>query len=259
MEEREILCYYVMIKFKKMKIKKTQLHKRTVQIKKINVPKKILKKPLIENKLDSGKKYLNLLMEGKKAAKEELLCKFNEKGQCENNLGLNKIPILLVFATELNGKRELVKRDDLFKLLEGLMVTNAKVIVIDTEQPSDIADLGEAGKLAKRHVIWYNPISDGSGQIREEKEIDRLLLAADMALVFSGHMELIQLLMNYGVVVLGEESSPLLEDYNPNHESGNAFTYKHKDAWGIFASIVRALETFRFPFDWRNLVRKIYK
>jgi len=250
-----------------MNSKPHRIKKQKVQIKKIDVVKKIdhsssasvLPKALSHESADSGKKYLSLLIEGKKSAKEEIFCHFVAKGECENKLGLNKTPLILIFATDLNGDHELIKRDLLFKILEGLIVTNSKVIVIDTEQPSDLKDLGEISKMFDKQVIWYNPKSDQSGKIREEKEIDRLLLAADMALMFNHHLELIQLLMNYGVIILGDDDSPLLENYNPNKETGNSFTFKHKDAWGIFATLIRALETFKFPYDWQNIVRKTYK
>jgi glycogen synthase len=47
----------------------------------------------------------------------------------------------------------------------------------------------------------------------------------------------------------------ILEDYNPVQESGNAFIFTVENHWKCFASLVRALETFRFPYDWRTIQR----
>ena len=36
---------------------------------------------------------------------------------------------------------------------------------------------------------------------------------------------------------------------------GNGFVYDNENVWGIFAGVVRALETFKFPYDWKHIVR----
>lgn len=48
-------------------------------------------------------------------------------------------------------------------------------------------------------------------------------------------------------------------DYNPLKEEGNGFYFKNPTTWEIFAAIVRALETYQFPYDWENLIRAIIK
>ncbi|MEK7545311.1 MAG: hypothetical protein AAB551_04240 [Patescibacteria group bacterium] len=40
-------------------------------------------------------------------------------------------------------------------------------------------------------------------------------------------------------------------NYHPNRETGNAFTFEKKDQWHVFAALIRAMETYRFPFDWK--------
>ncbi|MGL5831105.1 MAG: hypothetical protein ACRCZE_03060 [Candidatus Altimarinota bacterium] len=220
------------------------------------VKKKVVLKSGVAKELkpasgEFGDKYLSLLLEGKKAAKGELF------GGGEVNLA--KTPVILIFASELNGEKELINREELFKILEGCLVLNAKIVVVDTEQPSDLKNLSELQGNHDHQITWYNPKMDESGQGREEKELDRLLLAADMAVMFNHHLEMIHLMMNYGVVVIGDEKSPLLENYKPNEESGNAFVFPKKDAWGVFSAMVRAIETFKFPYDWKFIVKKVYK
>jgi hypothetical protein len=205
----------------------------------------------VEASGEFGDKYLSLLLEGKKAAKTEL---FGNKA-----VNLMKTPVILIFASDLNGEKELVKREELFKILEGCLVLNAKIVVVDTQQPSDLKNLSELQSNHEHQITWYNPQVDDSGKGRAEKELDRLLLAADMAVLFNHHLEMIHLLMNYGVVLIGDEKSPLLENYKPNEESGNAFVFPKKDAWGVFSAMVRAIETFKFPYDWKFIVKKVYK
>jgi len=212
---------------------------------------------LIEEEKESHtQKMLSLLIQGKKEAKKEVFGHFDGKNTPKPDL---KTALILIFATDLNGEKELFPREKLFELLDGLTVLNAKVVVVDTEQRSDLNNLGELAEHQKGHITWYNPKQDTSGQGREEKEIDRLLMAADLAIVFNNHHDLIKLLMNYGVVLVGEDRSVFLENYRPNEETGNAFLFNRKDLWSVFAAVVRALETFKFPYDWNHIVRKIYK
>ncbi len=89
-----------------------------------------------------------------------------------------------------------------------------------------------------------------------EEDMHRMFAAADMALFLSDptHMEELEHCLAYGVVPLSP-TTPLLEDYNPIQETGNAFVFGTPSKWTAFAAIVRAVETYKFPFDWRTIVR----
>lgn len=232
------------------------------------IVKKTIKKADLEKFSKAGKdrkliagsigrqSLFSMLMEGKKEAKAELFASMLGAG-----LGGwrsdGRTALMLIFATDLNGEKELFPREELFKLLDGLRVLNIKAVVIDTEQPSDVNNLSELSAHQNGQIVWYNPKQDNSGRGREEKEIDRLLLAADMAVIFHEQMDLIKLLMNYGIVIVAEDKSPLLENYHPNEETGNSFLFKRKDLWSVFAAVVRALETHKFPYDWNHIIRQI--
>jgi starch synthase len=87
-----------------------------------------------------------------------------------------------------------------------------------------------------------------------EENQRKMLAAADMALFFTDANGLpeLQAALQYGAVPVAPET-PALTNYNPNQESGNAFLYEEKTSWLCFAAVVRALETYRFPFDWRTI------
>ncbi len=199
----------------------------------------------------------NTIIQGKLAAKLELFCgPKTSDSKCQQ---AKKTPLVLVFATELNHAQELIPREVLFQLLQALGVTNSKVVVIDADRESDLANLEEIVTKSDKQMIWYNPLTDNSSKMKEEKEIDRLLLAADAAIVFNQHLDLINLLKSYGIVMIAPEATPVLQNYKPNEETGNAFLFLHKDVWGIFASVIRALETYKFPYDWQHIVKNILK
>lgn len=46
---------------------------------------------------------------------------------------------------------------------------------------------------------------------------------------------------------------PVLENYNPVLEKGNAFIFNESDKWQFFSALVRATENYKFSYDWQNL------
>ncbi|MBI4975354.1 hypothetical protein HZC20_01630 [Candidatus Peregrinibacteria bacterium] len=81
----------------------------------------------------------------------------------------------------------------------------------------------------------------------------KLLMAADIALSFD-FSDIEELMIN-GVIPISSKR-PEVFDYDPNRETGNGFIYKNDSPWGIFAALVRALETFKFPYDWKHIMRQ---
>ncbi len=80
-----------------------------------------------------------------------------------------------------------------------------------------------------------------------------LLEASDMALVFD-FSDVEEMLLN-GVIPISS-LRPEVSDYNPNRETGNGFIFKKDSPWAIFAALVRARETFKFPYDWKHIIRQ---
>lgn len=90
----------------------------------------------------------------------------------------------------------------------------------------------------------------------DETHVRKLYAAADMALFLAdpSAQEILGHCLRYGVVPIAPEGKRL-EDYNPVQETGNAFLFPQATLWHIFAAVVRAAETYKFPFDWRTIQR----
>ncbi|HCI04019.1 MAG: hypothetical protein QF755_03835 [Candidatus Peribacteraceae bacterium] len=90
----------------------------------------------------------------------------------------------------------------------------------------------------------------------KEDAVNAMFAAADASLFLSDPSDLpeLELSLKYGAIPIAPECEKL-EAYDPIQESGVAFTYENPDVWSVFAAIVRALETHRFPFDWRTVQR----
>ncbi len=85
------------------------------------------------------------------------------------------------------------------------------------------------------------------------KNRHELLEAADMSLSFS-FSDIQEMLLNGTIPVSSERKE--VSNYNPNNETGNGFVYTENDHWCMFAALVRALETFKFPYDWKNIIKQ---
>lgn len=90
----------------------------------------------------------------------------------------------------------------------------------------------------------------------DDDENKRKIYAASDGILISGETEEClkecRQAMQYGAIPISP-SLDFLENYNPNLEKGNAFVYQKGSPWSFFAGIIRALENYRFPFDWRNI------
>jgi starch synthase len=90
----------------------------------------------------------------------------------------------------------------------------------------------------------------------DETNLRKMLAGSDIAMFFATQNEGAELedALRYGVIPVSLQHE-ILENYNPVQESGNAFVFDQPTRWQCFASVVRALETFKFPYDWRTIQR----
>lgn len=142
-----------------------------------------------------------------------------------------KKPVLGIFLD-----REL-KHDaalNLISFLKGVTTIDVSVVLL--------ADGGSFKDISGVSVLPYG---------RANRNV--LLDASDMALAFS--FSDIEEMLIHGVIPISL-SRKEVKDYNPNHETGNGFVYKKENPWCQFAALVRARETFKFPYDWKHIVRQ---
>lgn len=144
----------------------------------------------------------------------------------------NKKPLLgIVLDKELSPKLE----ETLKKILDGTAHIDVQVVILaDTNL--------RIFSVPHTVVLPYS---------RNNRKV--VLQACDITLGFA-FSDVEEMLLNGTIPVSPARFE--VTDYNPNRETGNAFVYKNDDHWCIFAALVRALETFKFPYDWNNIVRQ---
>lgn len=128
-------------------------------------------------------------------------------------------------------------------LIEGLNSINASVVLFIKDGANSVAfDLREKCAVVSTHGSNYRMFFE----------------TCDMMIVLDGTPDenfLYELWQN-GIVPVAQEGIDAISNYNPNDETGNSFTYTSKNIWEVFAAIVRAVETHKFPYDWKHIMRQ---
>jgi starch synthase len=153
-----------------------------------------------------------------------------------------KIPLLCLSGgmSDAQGGKELKE------VLQGILPLHCQLLIrgVGSEEFGKLFTLLEK-EYAHRIKI-----------LRDEETLRRKMYAAsDLGLFFSSddEAEIVNCLA-YGAVPVSP-SHPILQDYNPVQESGNAFVAEPHTSWTWFAALVRAHETYKLPYDFRTIQR----
>lgn len=135
----------------------------------------------------------------------------------------------------------------LTEILPGLLTLPLRILVLGKGSAAYGTMLTE---LAKREPTRVAIIPN------TETAVHAMELASDMALFLknpAGSQALADCLRN-GAVPIAPACAGL-ENYDQNQETGTAFLYEEETRWHAFAAVVRAVETYRFPYDWKTIQR----
>lgn len=88
----------------------------------------------------------------------------------------------------------------------------------------------------------------------DDEAIAKMYAGSDITLFLSDASNLpeLTLALRYGAVPVAPKTN-VFTDYNPNQESGEGFLYDKLTVWHCFGGLIRALETYKFPFDWKTI------
>ena len=132
-------------------------------------------------------------------------------------------------------------------VLPGILTLPLEILVVGNGS----AEYGALfTKLSREHGHRVRILPDAA------ENQSQMLSASDMALFLADpvHLEELSSCLHYGVVPIAPACSAL-EDYDPVQECGTGFLYQPSGMWQCFAALARAVETYRFPFDWRTIQR----
>lgn len=142
-------------------------------------------------------------------------------------------PLLVIVVDGIGVQKELKK------LVTGLKVLplNFRILLLDQVKNS-VSGLSNTYRVNK-------------------KETEKFFTFAHMVLFPSRKPSkiLIKAAIEHGAVPITSVEVNYLRNYTGPTEEGNSFKFQEMNSWGMYAAIVRALENFGFPYDWKNIIK----
>jgi hypothetical protein len=175
-------------------------------------------------------KPLRFSKQVKKESKYQLLRKVNIKKDP------NKI--LIGFIQEKGD----TKRNYIFEeILEGLKLIEAFVII-----------LGEK----KSHIKDYENIRYISNNKENKKILEKSI---DLMILPDSETSEENCIKNGTICILNNNKKNNIKKFNPLEENGDSFILEKENHWLLFASIIKALETYNFNYDWNTLCNNAFE
>lgn len=189
-----------------------------------------------DNKIYS--KYSIKTLDKKKINKEEF--------QKEFSLMPEKKTLLLGITTELTEANG-------FQLLENILpgIENLGI---------QVAIRGVGTAKYQQLILDFAEKNPGKVTILEDDEenLRKIYAASDAVIFFTNNKETeleVHNALSYASVPIAPALTNVLDDYNPNQESGNAFIFQENNVWSAYEALVRANENYRFPYDWKTICK----
>jgi len=153
-----------------------------------------------------------------------------------------KVPLVCItYSLVDQNNLELIK-----KMMEGLLEQKVQMVItaIGSEKWQKYFT-----EMASKHENRFIIIPDNNENRR------KIYAASNMIIVPANSDECLEeskKAMAYGVVPIMMQND-FAEDYNPVEEKGNSFIFEKESIWNVFTALVRAMENFKFPYDWKNI------
>jgi hypothetical protein len=128
--------------------------------------------------------------------------------------------------------------EDLSQLLGGIVDGVPSVgIQLIIEEPKQDNLVSIWRELAGRSEGWIKVLS--------AEECDERV--ADIEVLEEVTVDVLKTLKEERVVPIAAFG---VQAFDPVDEKGNGFVYTTSDPWSLYAALVRASETYKFPYDW---------
>lgn len=167
--------------------------------------------------------------------------KKQKKEQQQKDWGLSVdggIPLVLVDDTVDRTIQKILQ-----EIIDGIASIGIQLVFVE---PKDSEVLESLKGFAKKYPH--------SVKVLNKKQI--VPDAFDIALLDEVNSEKLEELKEHRMVPLAGKG---VIQFDPIEERGNGFVYESKNPWSLFAAFVRAAETYRFPYDWQNIVKSVIK
>lgn len=151
------------------------------------------------------------------------------------------------------------------EILGKMFFPRTPVVLLDLSEEKNLKPFDDLlDGLAAINVVTLVVVPKGEIQPASTKKIHYIgcdlrssaLEAADFVVMLHGSLSAVR---TKGCVPIAELDGEGTIEYNPLQEKGNGFYFASPTKWEIFAAVVKACETYQFPYDWENLVKEVLK
>jgi len=143
-------------------------------------------------------------------------------------------------------------------LMESIVRLDVQFIILGDGDRGYISTLKKYNKKYPKKIIWI-PFSGN-------KNIETLIYAASDMFLLPSHHEpcgINQLIaMRYGCIPIVRKVGGLhntVVNFDPTKNNGTGFVFKSFNEFSFYGAIIRALETYKYKHNWRNLVSRAMK
>jgi len=144
----------------------------------------------------------------------------------------------------------------ILEILEPLLRLDIELIFMGDGDKQYINVIKKSVKRYPKKIIWL--------PFAENKNLETLLYAGSDIFLLPSHHEpcgINQLIaMRYGCIPIVRRVGGLMDtvtNYNPRTNRGNGFNFFSFNPYSLYATIIRALENYRFQANWHKLIVRV--
>ncbi|MDP3976190.1 MAG: hypothetical protein Q8P95_04725 [bacterium] len=164
------------------------------------------------------------------------MSKIQRKEQKQRQWGLSVDPnIPVVLISEIDDHIWALIRE----IMAGISAIGVQLVLVE---PGSETQKDELKRLEKACPGWIKMLR--SSEVDSE--------ACDMTVLENLTAEKLKELRLIQLVPLAERGE--IHPFDPIAEKGNGFKFEGSP-WSLFVALVRAAETYRFPYDWKTVLR----
>jgi starch synthase len=146
----------------------------------------------------------------------------------------------------------------ILQIIEPLLRLDIELIFMGDGDKKYINEIKKIAKRYPKKIAWL--------PFEKNKNLETLLYAGSDIFLLPSHYEpcgINQLIaMRYGCVPVVHRVGGLMDtvtNYNPRTNRGNGFSFSSFNTYSLYATIIRALENYRFQANWHELIVRVMK
>lgn len=146
----------------------------------------------------------------------------------------------------------------ILEILDSLLRLDLELIFMGDGDKKYINEIKKFAKRYPKKIVWL--------PFEENKNLETLIYAGSDIFLLPSHHEpcgINQLIaMRYGCIPVVRRVGGLMDtvsNYNPRTNRGNGFSFSSFNPYSLYATIIRALENYRYQANWHKLIVRVMR